>query len=99
MARPQRLLALALAAPLLLSACSGGDDGAAAAMASGSSRLNRRRMSATVTYGRDVMKRRRLEVLGRLLALIAGGFPWLPGSLPPSRSPRRNRADPRGEAP
>jgi len=37
MARPQRLLALALAAPLLLSACSGGDDGAAATGADGDS--------------------------------------------------------------
>ena len=37
MARPQRLLALALAAPLLLSACSGGDDGATATGADGDS--------------------------------------------------------------
>ena len=37
MARPQRLLALALAAPLLLSACSGGDDGTAATGADGDS--------------------------------------------------------------
>ncbi|MCW2618426.1 MAG: Sugar transporter substrate-binding protein [Modestobacter sp.] len=37
MARPQRLLALALATPLLLSACSGGDDGPAATGADGDS--------------------------------------------------------------
>src|ERR671914_2887526 len=36
-------------------------------IASGS-RPNRRRMSATAMYGRDVRYRRRLEVLGRLLA-------------------------------
>ena len=36
-------------------------------IASGS-RPNRRRMSATAMYGRDVRYRRRLDVLGRLLA-------------------------------
>lgn len=42
-------------------------------MQSGSSRPNRRRISATGTYGRDVMNRRRLEVLGRLDELMSCG--------------------------
>jgi len=39
-------------------------------MASGSSSPNRRRSSATGTYGREHTKRRRLDVLGRLVADI-----------------------------
>ena len=38
----------------------------------GSSRTKRRRSSAMATYGRELMNRRRLEVLGRLLAVMRG---------------------------
>src|ERR671914_1020313 len=46
-------------------------------IASGS-RPNRRRMSATAMYGRDVRYRRRLEVLGRLLADMGCWTPVYP---------------------